>query len=207
MELDLLRFPRVERKLGTRLDMHRIVARRFDKDFFDGDRDTGYGGYVYDGRWKAVALRMLLHYGLIEGQSLVLDVGCGKGFLVKDFRAIGVRAYGIDVSPYAIEQSEEPLYTLVGDARAIPVYGQQLDLVVSINTLHNLERDELGEALRKIMAISRHQYITVDAWRTDEERERMLAWNLTARTMMSVDEWLEFFLAVGYTGDYYWFIP
>ena len=209
-EIDLLQFPAVKRVLGKRKEKHREIARRFDREFFDGERDTGYGGYAYDGRWRPVALRMLLHYALAEGASRVLDVGCGKGFLVKDFRAIGIRAYGIDISAYAISQSVEPLYTMVGDARHLPALlhqAAQVDLAVSINTLHNLERDELARALQAMMTLSRHQYVTLDAWRNDEERERMLAWNLTAKTLMHVDEWQEFFLQVGYTGDYSWFIP
>ena len=209
-EIDLLCFPRVERELGRRTDKHRAVAQRFDKEFFDGKRETGYGGYVYDGRWQKVALRMLLHYRLAEGLSSVLDVGCAKGFLVRDFRALGIRAYGIDVSEYAIGASEAPLHTLVGDARDLAAPAWQLppvDLIVSINTLHNLVKGELAAVLQAMMRLSRYQYITLDAYRDENERERMLAWNLTAKTIMHVDEWRAFFEDVGYTGDYSWFTP
>jgi len=208
-EIDLLQFPRVERKLGTRTAKHRAVARRFDKEFFDGARETGYGGYVDDGRWLAVALRMALHYGLVEGISRVLDIGCAKGFLVKAFRDLGIRAYGIDVSEYAIEQSVTPAHTLVADARSVTKWSgrTKFDLVVSINTVHNLEREDLAGVLRSIDAMAPHKYVTVDAWRDAEGRARMEAWNLTAKTMMHADEWKAFFAASRYEGDYYWFTP
>ena len=208
-EIDLLQFPQVTRKLGRRTERHREIARRFDKEFFDGSRDTGYGGYNYDGRWVPVALRMLLHYGLAAGDR-VLDIGCGKGFMVKDMRALGLQAYGIDVSQYAIEQSVCPAYTLCCDARAMSKWAvphKSYRLAVSINTLHNLEQDEVVEALRVMSAMSDNQYVMFDAYRTDEEKRRMFDWNLTAKTILHVDEWKALFRKIAYIGDYGWFIP
>jgi ubiquinone/menaquinone biosynthesis C-methylase UbiE len=96
----------------------------------------------------------------------------------------------------------------VANAAALPFPDKSFDVVISINTVHNLERNACGVALQEIERVARGKsFITVDAYRTDEERERMVAWNLTARTMMSVNEWEAFFKEVGYTGDYYWFIP
>lgn len=209
-EIDLLRFPRVERELGTRTEAHRVVARRFGQEFFDGTRETGYGGYKYDGRWQAVALRLAHHYGLVERDARVLDIGCAKGFLVSDFRAIGVKATGIDVSAYAIEHSIASRYTFQADAMEVLSWAppsKLLDLVVSINTLHNLTREQLARILPALSKMSREVYITVDAWHNDEERARMEAWNLTAKTMMHVAEWKRFFGEVGYRGDFGWFTP
>ena len=208
-EVDLLRFPQIKRQLGTRTEEHRVIARRFDKEFFDGSRDTGYGGYKYDGRWKRVALRMMLNYGLDIGAT-VLDVGCGKGFFVNDCRTAGLRAYGIDVSEYAIGESIAQDWTMCEDVRDMAAWSmpeRKWDLIVSINTLHNLEGQELFDVLRLLPQCSKQQYITVDAFRTDEERDRMMAWNLTAKTILHVDKWRELFKRAGYTGDYGWFIP
>ncbi len=214
-EIDLLQVPAVDRsKLAPRSDYYRAIARRFDREFFDGPRESGYGGYRDDGRWQAVALRLMLHYGLRRG-ARVLDIGCAKGFLVREFRKLGLDAIGIDVSAYAISQSVAPRHTLRMDARDILGWHRamgfssypEFELVVAVNTLHNLERVELGEVLKALGKISRWQYITLDAWRNDEERQRMEAWNLTARTMMSTADWLEFFAASGYRGDYSWFMP
>lgn len=211
-EVDLLCFPAVERKLGTRTEEHRRVARRFGEEFFDGERDYGYGGYRDDGRWRAVAARMVLYYGLKQG-ARILDIGCAKGFLVRDFVALGMDAYGIDVSEYAISKSVIPERTFVADARAIGDFAnhrtrrKEFDLIVSINTLHNLEARELSQVLATVDELSICSYVTVDAWHTPEERERMLAWNLTAKTMMSARDWLAFFRAANFHGDVWWFIP
>ena len=209
--IDLLKFPRIKRALGCRSEGHRIVARRFDREFFDGSRDVGYGGYTQDGRWSAVALRMLLHYGLAAG-ARVLDIGCAKGFLVQAFRDLGVEAYGIDISAYAISQSACPRYTIAMDVRDLSGWSpgammSGFDLVVSINTLHNLPRKEMASTLRTLGMISRHQYITLDSWTNEPERMRMMAWNLTAQTMMSETGWVAFFRDIGYVGDYDWFTP
>lgn len=201
MEIDFLQFPKVQRdRVST--DAARAIARRFDAEFFDGDRANGYGGYVYDGRWVPVAKRIIEHYALEKG-AMVLDVGCAKGFLVKDFRDLGIEAEGIDVSRYAIENAVTP-HVKVGNAKRLPYFYKSFDLAVSINTLHNLPRDECEAALGELEMVAGNKYVVLDAYRTPEEEKRIRDWNLTAQTILSVDEWLEMFQAVGYTGDYSW---
>ena len=205
-EIDLLQFPPVKRALGRRREEHRLIARQFGREFFDGVRDTGYGGYDYDGRWQAVARRLKKHYFLKNGDR-VLDVGCAKGFLVKDLCDIDLDAYGVDISGYALK-CHAPLMRLrlfLRSADNLP--DTRHSLAVSINTIHNLPREACGRALQELMRVAKHQYVTVDAWRNDAERKRMEAWNLTAQTMMHVDEWRAFFTEVGYTGDHFWFFP
>ncbi len=187
------------------------IAREFGKEFFDGNRLYGYGGYRYDGRWKPIVRRFRDHYRLAE-DARILDIGCAKGFMLHDFKQLMPRAtvVGLDVSAYAIENampSVRPFLTL-GDAKALPYPDQSFDLVIAINTIHNLGHDECARSLREIARVSRkHAFITVDAWRDEREKERLLKWILTARTYMSVDDWERFFEEAGYQGDYYWFIP
>jgi 2-polyprenyl-3-methyl-5-hydroxy-6-metoxy-1,4-benzoquinol methylase len=211
MKIDLLQFPKIKRKLGTRTEAHREIARRFDREFFDGKRDTGYGGYKQDGRWDAVALRMTLHYGLKPG-ARVLDIGCAKGYLVQALRQRGIEAYGIDVSAYAISEAPEQIKPLLlcADARELVSWvPSAFDLIISINTLHNLPQGEFERVLRHLShyTVSQRQYITLDSYTNDEEHDAMMAWNLTAQTILSEDEWLALFGRVGYKGDYDWFIP
>jgi ubiquinone/menaquinone biosynthesis C-methylase UbiE len=142
----------------------------------------------------------------------VLDVGCAKGFMLHDLQTLipGLQIAGVDVSGYAIEHAMESVrdQLQVADARELPFADASFDVVISINTIHNLERDDCAQALREIERVGRGRaFVTVDAWRNEEERERMMAWNLTAKTIMSVDEWVAFFAEAGYGGDYYWFIP
>lgn len=186
------------------------LAKEFGRDFFDGDRKCGYGGYKYDGRWKAVAERMRDHYELPDNAA-ILDIGCGKGFMLHDFKDImpECTVAGVDVSEYAIENAMESVKTFLGvaSAESLPYPDKSFDLVISINSIHNLPIDRLKTALREVERVSRlHSYITVDAWRNEEEKSNLYKWVLTAETMMHVDDWKKLFDEVGYTGDYWWFI-
>ena len=216
-EIDLLaNYPKTKRNVEERgaakTEEERVIARKFGKEFFDGDRKYGYGGYYYAPRfWQSVIPSFQKHFGLTSSDS-VLDVGCGKGFMLYDMAELipGITVKGIDISEYAIENAIEDMkpYVQVANAKKVPFEDNSFDAVISINTVHNLERDECAQALREIERVGRGKsFISVDAYRNDEEKKRMYAWNLTARTIMHVDEWKAFFKEVGYAGDYYWFIP
>jgi len=216
-EIDLLvNYPKAKRNVEARgqekTEEDRAIARKFGKEFFDGDRSHGYGGFGYNPRfWTPVVPTLQEHFTLTSDSNL-LDVGCAKGFMLHDIaEAIpGINLKGIDVSEYAITNVIEDVSdnVQVADARELPFEDNSFDVVISINTVHNLEKDGLAKALQEIERVSRGKsFITVDAYNSEEEKERMYAWNLTAKTIMSVDEWVGFFNEVGYTGDYYWFIP
>ena len=189
----------------------RAVAKRFDRDFFDGERRHGYGGYRYDGRWLPVVRRFVEHYGL-GPNARILDVGAAKGFLMYDFLQMlpAATVRGIDVSTYARDHAHGGMAPLIdiGSADKLPYPDKSFDLVLSINSIHNLPLPGCKQALREIERVSRaHKFVTVDAWRTEEEHQRLLDWILTAETYMSVDDWHRVFAEVGYTGDCWWFIP
>ncbi len=215
-EIDLLsKYPKAKRNIearGQKSPEDVATARKFGREFFDGTRDQGYGGFRYDGRWVPVVRDFINYYGL-NNNSSVLDVGCAKGFMLNDFLYwlphMVVR--GIDVSSYAIENAMPSIAgaVSVGDARNLSQFADKsYDLVISINTIHNLPLPECKEALREIERVKgKHSFITVDAYHHEEEKDRMMKWNLTAKTILSVDDWKKLFAEVGYTGDYYWFIP
>jgi len=216
-EIDLLaKYPKVTRDLSARLEAKseeaRAIGRRFDFDYFDGDRNHGYGGFTYQSRfWKPVVPDIVSHFNLTS-ESKVLDVGCAKGFFLHDLQELlpGIDINGIDISSYAIQNAIETVSgkVKVGDARKLEFADNSFDFVISINTIHNLNREDCAKSLREIQRVSGGRaFITVDAYRDQREKERMEAWNLTALTMMSVEEWKVFFAEVGYDGDYYWFIP
>lgn len=217
IEIDLLEnYPKTKRDLKQRANEKtqedRNIARKFGKEFFDGDRKHGYGGFNYMSRfWQPVIPTFIKHFNLNEN-SKVLDVGCAKGFMLFDMKEAipNITIEGIDISSYAIENAKEEIkqFLRVGNAKELPYEDNSFDVVISINTIHNLEKKECAKALEEIQRVSRGKsFITVDAYRNEEEKEAMYAWNLTAKTIMSVDEWIAFFEEVGYTGDYYWFIP
>lgn len=216
-EINLLeKYPRSVRDVKQREDdkteEDRRVARKFGKEFFDGDRRTGYGGFHYHPRfWGPVVPDFQAQYDLRSGDSL-FDVGCAKGFMLYDFmRSIpGLIVAGLDISEYAIEHAIEEVrpFCRLGDARELPFKNNSYDVVVSVNTIHNLDRADLIVALKEIERVaSRGAFITVDAYRTDEEKEAMFAWNLTAKTILHVDDWKDLFAEAGFNGDYYWFMP
>jgi SAM-dependent methyltransferase len=215
-EVNLLdMYPRSKRPIDERgklvTEEHRRVARLFGKDYYDGDRLFGYGGYSYNPRfWQATVKRFRDYYKLAEDAS-VLDVGCAKGFMLHDFKELmpRLKIAGIDISEYGISHAIETVkpYLKVGNAKNLPYKDKSFDLVICINTVHNLPLEECKQALREIQRVTRkNAFITMDAWRNEKERESMLKWNLTALTYMRIDDWKKLFAEVGYTGDYYWFI-
>jgi SAM-dependent methyltransferase len=216
-EIDLMvNYPKAKRNLEQRAaektDGERSIARQFGKDFFDGDRRYGYGGYSYHSRfWEPVIPTFKEFYNL-TAESRILDVGCGKGFMLYDFAQLipEIMVAGIDISEYAIANAKEEIkpFVKVGDARELPFENNSFDLVISITTVHNLEREGCKKSLQELERVSSGgKFITVDAYFNDEEKKRMDMWNLTALTYMHTDEWKEFFEEAGYTGDYHWFIP
>ena len=216
-EIDLLEnYPKAKRNLDERLasknEIDRAVAREFGREFFDGDRNHGYGGFNYMPRFWQPVIPTFKEYWNLKSDSSLLDVGCAKGFMLHDLTTLipGITVKGVDISEYAIDNVMEDMkpHTQVANAMHLPFADDAFDVVISINTVHNLDLEECGKALQEIERVSRGKsFITVDAYRNDEEEERMYAWNLTAKTIMSVDEWIKFFKDVNYNGDYFWFTP
>jgi len=215
-EINLMaKYPRSKRPIeerGKRITgRHRQVARWFGKDFFDGDRLYGYGGYYYHPRfWQKTVKLFQDHYQLAEDAN-VLDIGCAKGFMLHDFKELmpELTIAGIDISKYALENAMKSVKPFLhwGDAKDLPYGDGSFDLVISINTIHNLPFEECKQALREIQRVSRkYAFITMDAWRTWAEYRGLMQWNLTALTYMHVNAWKALFAEVGYRGDYYWFI-
>jgi ubiquinone/menaquinone biosynthesis C-methylase UbiE len=213
--VDLMdRYPRTKRSLTSRLDVtdaDRLLACRFDRDYFDGDRKHGYGGYHYHPRfWQETVRRLRDHYHLAPN-ARILDVGCAKGFMLHDFKQLmpELHVAGVDMSRYALENAlpEVRPFLQLGNATHLPFPDGSFDLVTAINTIHNLEREECKQALREIQRVSRgNAFIVVDAWHTPEQEQQLKCWVLTAKTYMHVADWEALFREAGYTGDYHWFL-
>jgi ubiquinone/menaquinone biosynthesis C-methylase UbiE len=182
------------------------VAVRFGRDYWDGDRKYGYGGYRYDGRWRPVAEGMAEHYSL-KPDARILDVGCGKGFLLYEFTQVLPQAQvaGIDISQYGIENAKEEVrpFLRVGNANKLPFENNSFDFVVSVNTLHNLYVYDLWQAVREIERVGRGpKHICIEAYRNEREKVNLMYWQLTCRAFHTPEEWEWIFGQAGYTGDY-----
>ena len=215
-EIDLLsKYPKSKRPVDERgttvTEEIRKVSRKFDIEYFDGDRMFGYGGYKYHPRfWTDVVKDFYNHYKMQDGFK-ILDVGCGKGFMIYDFLQLNsnLNIKGLEISKYAKKNAKEEVADLIdlGNAKELPYDDNSFDLIISINTIHNLNETDLRTSLKEFCRVSKNSFITVDAWRNDEEKKRMLKWNLTALTYMHVNDWKVLFKEVNYDRDYYWFIP
>jgi ubiquinone/menaquinone biosynthesis C-methylase UbiE len=182
------------------------IARQWGKDYWDGDRKYGYGGYRYDGRWSVVAEAMIKKYGLTDTSS-ILDVGCGKGFLLYELKKLlpGAKVRGVDISAYGIENSKEEIRDClsIGNANRLEFEDNSFDFIYSITTLHNLFNFELKSAIQEIQRVSRkHSYIAVESYRNEREKANLLYWQLTCQSFFSVEEWIWLYKEYGYTGDY-----
>jgi ubiquinone/menaquinone biosynthesis C-methylase UbiE len=215
-EINLLKnYPQTKRDLKNRLvsktAKDKKLARKFGYDFFDGDRKNGYGGYYYNPRfWKPVVKDFINYYSL-KKNSKILDVGCGKGFMLHDFKDAlpNSEIKGVDISKYAIKNSMPSVksHLKVGNAKKLDFPDKYFDLAISITTLHNLNLNDFKKAISEIQRVSKNAFITVDSYRNLEEKKRMDSWNLTALTYMHRNEWIKMFKKINYRGDYYWFIP
>jgi ubiquinone/menaquinone biosynthesis C-methylase UbiE len=212
-EVDLLRrLPKAKRDIRARFlakTEERVAAAcQFGEIYFDGPREYGYGGYRYDGRWIPVAEDIIRHFGLKAGNR-ILDVGCAKGFLVKDLMKVcpGLEAFGLDVSEYALIRCEREVVGRLhlGTAARLPFPDNSFDAVLSINTIHNLDRDGVITALREIERLAPGRaFVQVDAYHTPEQRELFEQWVLTAKFHDYPRVWLGVFEEAGYTGDWNW---
>ena len=212
-ELNLLRsLPQGKRNVKAResakTEDHIRISREYGEIYFDGSREYGYGGYRYDGRWRPVAKDIIEHFDLKPGDRF-LDIGCAKGFLVKDLLDLGIDAYGIDVSQYAIMHSEREVVGRLhlGSADFLPFPDNSFAAVSSINTTHNLNREGCINAVREMERLAPGKgFVQVDSYRTPEQKEIFESWVLTARYYGYPDEWIALFKEAGYTGDWFWTI-
>jgi protein-L-isoaspartate(D-aspartate) O-methyltransferase len=183
------------------------LAKQWGYDYWDGDRRICYGGYRYlEGRWEKVARAMVEHYGIKPGDR-ILDVGCGKGFLLHDFTKVvpDLDLHGLDISGYAIQNSKEEIRDRlqVGDAAHLPFPDGYFDFVYSITTLHNLHCYDLDKALREIERVGKKdKYICVESYRNEQEKANLLYWQVTCEAFNTPEEWEWWFKQTGYTGDH-----
>ncbi len=183
------------------------IAKRFGAEYWDGPRQYGYGGYRYDGRWRPLADRLAAHYAIRPGER-VLDVGCGKGFLLHEIAQSvpGAEVFGLDISAYGIADAKPEVkrHLAVGNARALPFASGSFDVVISLGTLHNLPVEQAVEAFAEIERVGRgpRKYVMVESFRNERERANLMYWQLTCESLLSPASWNWVQAQAGYSGDH-----
>ena len=215
-QLNLLNsFPKTARDIESRKlnkDINRELALRFGYEYFDGTREQGYGGYYYDGRWENVVKDIMSYYNL-DNNSKILDIGCAKGFLIYDFKELfpQTEVWGVDISKYAIDRVDKSISNnvVIANAKELPFESNYFDLVVSINSLHNiLNVNETIDALSEIQRVTKkYSFVSLGAYENNQERKIIDEWAVVATTYVNEKDWLKIFNKAGYEGDYWWFKP
>ena len=214
-EINLLRsIPQIKRDIEGRAKTKTPEVVRISKQYgmlyFDGPRDYGYGGYKYDGRWQAVARDMIDHFGLKSGDR-VLDIGCAKGYLVKDLLDAlpGLQVFGVDISDYALMNCHPDMVGRLhkGSADHLPFPDGSFKATISLDAIHNMPRDRVKKALSEMHRLSgSNAFIKVDSYHSPEQKALFEKWVLTGEYHDYPDGWRLLFKEAGYTGDYCWTI-
>jgi len=193
------------RMIDNKVDCMKI-ARSYGPDFWDGDRRYGYGGYKYDGRWEDIAKQLIHHYKLKENAK-ILDVGCGKGYLLFEFKKLLPKSsvIGFDISHYAIHQAKSEIREnlFISNAKdPFPFSENSYDLAISFTTLHNLHIFELKSALKEIERVAKQKFIIVESYQNEQQLFNLQCWALTCESFFKPQEWTWLFNEYGYSGDY-----
>ena len=184
-----------------------MKAKEYEFDYWDGDRRYGYGGYKFiEGRWAPVAQALIDIYGLRNG-SKVLDVGCGKAFLLYEMKKIlpDLQIAGFDISKHGLAEARDNIKPYLFRYRAqdrYPYGDKAFDLVISLGTFHNLRLFELETAVQEVERVGKNKYIMVEAYRNELEQFNLECWALTAESILHTSEWIWLYNHFGYTGDY-----
>ena len=182
-------------------------AKEYEADYWDGDRRFGYGGYKYlAGRWKPVAQALIENYNL-SNQSSVLDIGCGKGYLLYEMKLLlpNLRISGFDISNHGIATAKQEVKEQLFIHRAqdpFPFQKNEFDLAISLGCLHNLRIFELEIALKEMERVASNGYLMLESYRNEQEQFNLQCWALTCESFFDTKEWVWLYEHLGYKGDY-----
>lgn len=187
----------------------RLELQKFNREYFDGDRRYGYGGYYYDKKFfRKIVKEIIKHYKL-NNNSRILDIGCAKGFMLYEFKHFlpGCKITGIDISKYAKKHSKENIkkFIKIASCDKLPLKSNYYDFIISISTIHNLPKNKISNAIKEIERVKKKSgksFIRIKGYNNSKEKKFIDDWNLVAKSNLSVKEWLKIFKKFKYSGDY-----
>ncbi len=185
--------------------LNKIRAWELSKDYYDGNRLNGYGGFKYDGRWQKMLPKIIKKYKLTKN-SKILDLGCKKGFLLKDLNILipGIKTVGIENHPYALKKAVKCKSKLIqSEYYKIPYKKKYFDLVIAFNSLYMYNLGDVIKSLKEIERVSKNSYIVLASGENDKERNKFYKWTLIGTSILLQKEWKKLFKNIGFTGDYY----
>ena len=180
---------------------------KFGKNYFDGKREHGYGGYKYNSKYfRKVTKEIIKHYKL-NNKSKILDIGCAKGFMMHEFRFFLPKAeiLGLDISNYCKLKAlpKEKKFIKIGSCEKLPFKTKYFDFVISISTIHNLSKKKIPKAIRELERVKKgNSFIRVKGYKNIKQKKFIDDWNLVAKSNLSINEWLKIFKKNKYSGDY-----
>jgi len=185
--------------------INKMYAWQLGKEYYDGSRLNGYGGFKYDGRWLKLLPKIIKKYKLTS-KSKVLDLGCKKGFLLKDLNILlpGIKTYGIENHPYALKKAVNCKSKLIkSDYYDIPFKNNYFDFVIAFNSLYMQNLGDVIKSLKEIERVSKKSYIVLASGENNEERNKFYKWTLIGTSILLKKEWKTLFKKIGFKGDYY----
>ena len=185
--------------------VNKINAWKLGKEYYDGTRLNGYGGFRYDGRWKKLLPKIINKYKLNKN-SKVLDLGCKKGFFLKDLNILipGIKTYGIENHTYALKKAVKCSSKLIkSEYYNIPFKNKYFDFVIAFNSLYMQNLGDVIKSLKEIERVSKKSYVILASGENDEERNKFYKWTLIGTSILLKKEWKTLFKKIKFKGDYY----
>ena len=189
----------------VRTVINKINAWELGNKYYDGNRLDGYGGFKYDGRWLKLLPKLIKRYKLTS-KSKVLDLGCKKGFLLKDLNILlpGIKSYGIENHSYALNKAVKCKSKLIrSEYTKLPFKNKSLDFVIAFNSLYMQNLGDVIKSLKEIERVSKKSYIVLASGENDEERNKFYKWTLIGTSILLKNEWKTLFKKIKFKGDYY----
>ncbi len=183
------------------------VAKKYENQYWDGNRKFGYGGYRYiPGRLTEITKLLIARFKLTN-KSKILDVGCGKGFLLYEIKKFlpGATVVGLDISKHGIRNCHPSLKNNVkifDVKKKLPFKDGQFDLALSFGLYHNFSIFELEKSIKEFSRVSKKNYLMVESYKNDKQLFNLQCWALTCESFFSPKEWEWIFKKFKYKGDY-----